>query len=275
MKYLEEIKRIAKDAGDIIIRIYEHGCEVEHKNEDLHDHVTIADKKSEEFIVNEIEKIFPNDSILGEEGSSKQGSTNKTWVIDPLDGTRDFIYRTGHFAVVIGLLEDGIPVFGVAYTPALNTFYYASKGEGSYVEDTFGIRKLEVDNQAELKDSLQVSRVLTTRQKRYLDPIIEDLPFKMSIGAGCAPIKAGHICEQKGHFHINTSSVVAKWDTLVAQVMLEEAGGIVTNLLGEPLDYLQKEDKWGKKSFIFSTKKLHSEIIEHLKPHVEKSIEEN
>src|SRR6516225_7836856 len=112
---LETVAEIARRAGDLALRIREGGIHVEIKSDESP--VTIADRECEKLIVTELGRAFPDDGLLGEEGASRDSANGRRWIIDPIDGTRDFIRGTGAWSVLIGLEENGSVVAGFTYFP--------------------------------------------------------------------------------------------------------------------------------------------------------------
>jgi len=121
---------IARKAGDLALKIREGNIGVESKSDESP--VTIADKACEKLIAEELRAAFPGDGLLGEEGASQESSNGRRWIIDPIDGTRDFIRGTRAWAVLIGLEENGKVVAGHAYFPAFGEMFSAAKGEGAF-----------------------------------------------------------------------------------------------------------------------------------------------
>jgi histidinol phosphatase-like enzyme (inositol monophosphatase family) len=136
MPYQEELKigaTIARRAGDLALKIRQGNIGIESKSDESP--VTIADKAGEELIVAELSKAFPDDGLLGEEGAARESKNGRKWIIDPIDGTRDFIRGTGAWSVLIGLEENGVVVAGFAYFPTTGTMWSAALGEGAYRND--------------------------------------------------------------------------------------------------------------------------------------------
>ena len=121
---------IAREAGELALKIREGNIGVESKSDDSP--VTIADKACEKLIVEQLQAAFPQDGMLGEEGASQESTNGRRWIIDPIDGTRDFIRGTRAWSVLIGLEENGTVVAGHAYFPALNEMFSAAKGQGAF-----------------------------------------------------------------------------------------------------------------------------------------------
>src|SRR5580693_9280941 len=132
MAYQKELNigvEIARKAGDLALKIREGGIfgeklEVESKADESP--VTIADRECEKLIAAELQRAFPEDGLLGEEGASRESSNGRKWIIDPIDGTRDFIRGTGAWSVLIGLEEHGAVVAGFACFPATGEMFSAA-----------------------------------------------------------------------------------------------------------------------------------------------------
>ncbi len=127
---LEFARRLAVAAGANAKSIRAHGVLTETKADTSP--VTVADKENELIVREAIEHEFPDDGILGEEGSSKAGSSRRRWVVDPIDGTRDFVRGNRFWCVLIALEEAGEPVVGVAHFPMLDETYWAVRGGGRF-----------------------------------------------------------------------------------------------------------------------------------------------
>jgi len=129
---LEVGSRIARAAGQLALQMRKGDIGTESKSDESP--VTLADKACEKLIVEELTKAFPEDGLLGEEGASREPANGRKWIIDPIDGTRDFIRGTGAWSVLIGLEEHGEVVAGFAYFPVHDKLYWAAKGQGAYCE---------------------------------------------------------------------------------------------------------------------------------------------
>jgi histidinol-phosphatase len=123
-------REIARKAGQLALRYREGNIGVEVKSDESP--VTIADRECEKLIAGAIQETFPEDGLLGEEGSTKEATNGRRWIIDPIDGTRDFIRGTRAWSVLIGLEEKGEVAAGFAYFPATDEMYSASKGGGAF-----------------------------------------------------------------------------------------------------------------------------------------------
>jgi len=262
-RYLNIID-IARKAGKILLRFYEKGnktLSIENKNKDLLDFVTRADKEADFFICLEILKLFPNDKIISEESFVEEASfSGNAWFVDPLDGTKEFMFEGGRFSVMIGLCINGIPTFGVVYNPLEDITYIGERGHGSFYKlpGTDWLR-LQVSSISNLGESTQVIRKLYD-EKRDGDNFINSLSVKNNIHDASFGLRFGRIANGEAEFTINTNRRVSKWDTCAPQVILEEAGGRITDIFGEELNYKNPGIRWTN-SFIASNNLFHDDIV--------------
>src|SRR6266849_833299 len=122
---------VAQQAGGIALRYWNTGLTAEAKSDASP--VTIADRECEQAIAHALEQAFPEDGLLGEEGAAKNSRSGRRWIIDPIDGTRDFVRGNRAWAVLIGLEEAGEVVAGVSYLPAMDEMFLAARGEGAFL----------------------------------------------------------------------------------------------------------------------------------------------
>src|SRR6056297_732416 len=175
---LKEIIGIAKEAGEAMLDIYEDAQDVEISRKDDDSPLTKADLASHHIIVDALKKLDPETPIISEESGipdyEERKGWNKFWIVDPLDGTKEFIKKNGEFTVNIALIDEGEPVLGVVYIPAKDVLYYAEKGKGSYkVEDRNKPQRI-------LSEAADLSKPLTVIQSRShgSDSLKDDLKKK-------------------------------------------------------------------------------------------------
>jgi histidinol phosphatase-like enzyme (inositol monophosphatase family) len=133
MAYEQELalaKSLAQEAGRTALEFQRQGVRTEEKADESP--VTAADRACEKLIVEGIAKAFPEDGTLGEEGANRSGSSGRKWIIDPIDGTKDFVRGIPLWAILIGLEDRGEVVAGVAYSPGQDLLLWASKGDGAW-----------------------------------------------------------------------------------------------------------------------------------------------
>lgn len=203
--------------------------------------VTAADRAVSDLAVDRLRREFPQDAVLSEEipddGARKR--TLRTWLVDPIDGTKDFIAGRSGYSVMIGLLVDGLPTLGVVYQPALRRLYYASRGEGAFLVEGPGSgappRRLRVSAQTELGLARMVSSA-SVREKVVAE-VKKRAGIRDEVQIGSVGIKLSLIAAGERDLYINPSGYTKLWDTCAPSIILHEAGGVLTDLYGEALDY--------------------------------------
>jgi len=250
------LKSIIKKAGAILLSFYDSPTGIEKKLDQTM--VSDADKAASTFIVQELRKQFPEIPIVDEEGMSK-GYDHKSrycWIIDPLDGTREFLAHRVDFGILIGLVEDGVPIFGITLRPLINEVTWGIKGRGSYLENADGIKKLAVNDSRDVVVLVSGSRsdpeLVEILKKIGAKQIIEKhSAFKLiDVAKGEASL---YICSRVNTMHI--------WDTCAPAIILQEAGGKTTDLYGHTLDYSFKRDDH-ERGIIASNNLVHRKIVE-------------
>jgi len=236
MDLLSNVRGIAIKAGDAIMVVYNSDdFNVELKNDDSP--LTRADIAANEVIVAALTKLTPDIPILSEESAKAPYETRKEWtkfwLVDPLDGTKEFIKRNGEFTVNIALIEDGKPILGVVYAPVLKHTYSGAEGLGAF--------KHEEDNQAkEIKVAdhrNQKLKVVASRSHAGpdLQAFLDNLGDYDVISMGSS-LKLCLVAEGKAHLYPRLGPTM-EWDTAAAHAVVNAAGGQVTNLDKEPLQY--------------------------------------
>lgn len=268
-KELETAVRLAREAGDVILEFYEKGFAVEEKRtkDNLTEPVTEADRAASELIVAGLEKVFPTDGILSEEADDvieKRLSRQRVWIIDPIDGTKGFVEKAGDFAVQIGLAEAGVPVVGVVFQPLTDVLYFAVKNEGAFVVEQKGEpQRLQVSAEADFSQmTIAASR---SHHSAKMSRLVEDFGFAEEIRHGSVGLKIGLLARQKADSYIHLSPRTKFWDTCAPQIILEEAGGILTDLFGEKITY-NTEETQNLNGVLASNAAAHQKTLLRLKP---------
>lgn len=246
-------RTIAWGASDILRSYYrgEAGRDELAVQETKKGPVTAADLATNRYILEKLPANFPREDFgyLSEETHQGMEPIPQAWVwiIDPLDGTRDFIDKTGEYAIHIALAYQGRPVVAVVALPEAEKVYFASKGKGTFVETKAGeikpIKTSKRDKIAEL--SLVVSR--THRDNRF-QQLIDCLPLKSRNYVGSVGCKISTILEGKSDVYISLSgkSAAKDWDFAAPELILTEAGGKFTHFNGSPLTYNRGDVRqWG------------------------------
>src|SRR5678815_5363291 len=158
-KELEVALSLAREAGRILLGFYRTDDVVHWKS--ASDPVTAADRTANDFIVSELKRQFPQDGILAEETPDDLSrlSCRRVWMIDPMDGTKQFIEHIDEFSVMIGLAVEGEPQLGVVFHPTADKLYYSAPGSGAFLEEKWTTRRLRVLAESELSNmAIAVSR---------------------------------------------------------------------------------------------------------------------
>jgi 3'(2'), 5'-bisphosphate nucleotidase len=258
-KELEVARQIAREAGRILMDFYRDGAEVKWKGHD--DPVTAADHAANEYLVRELHRRFPGDAVLSEELPDDQSrfDRERVWLVDPMDGTKQFIERIGEFAVMIGLAVAGEAKLGVVYHPARDRMFYAALGMGAFVEEQLTTKRLRVDPTA---DPARMRAAMSrSHHNPKVDRILERLGVKQKITSGSVGLKIGLLADAQAHIYMHLGARTNQWDTCGPEAILREAGGVLTDTTGAPMRYDRQEIR-NQHGVVASSNVMHDRIIE-------------
>ena len=234
---IESIIDTVIEAGERVREIYESDFEVSKKDDNSP--ITKADLESNKIIRAALEKTgIP---ILSEEDVDDKSRLNsdKIWIVDPLDGTTDFVNRTGEFTIMVGLVENHVPVMGLIYWPTKQKLYYAERGMGAFCSHSDTVEEciweaISVRETQNLEDCLAlVSRHhLSDREKKILDHL--KITHTASIGSS---LKVMKISSGMADVYLTTTNKMKQWDTCASFCIISEAGGKITDVAGNELVY--------------------------------------
>jgi 3'(2'), 5'-bisphosphate nucleotidase len=238
-KELAIAKRLALEAGSLLMNYYQRSFAIDWKAPG--DPVTAADREASQLVVTNLAREFPKHAILSEEEPDNLNRLEEShvWMIDPMDGTREFIEHRGEFAVQIGLVVDGTPVLGVVYQPTARKLYYAAAGMGATLESNETVTPLRVST--EQNASRMTMAVSRSHRSGRVEAIRQRLRIPNVLQSGSVGLKVGMICEGRAHLYIHTGSRTHLWDTCGPEAILREAGGRLTNIANEPLQYRARD----------------------------------
>jgi len=267
-KEMKVATRLARDAGATILKHFHKGFEIEEKsNTEYSEPVTIADRESSQIIVHGLAAAFPDDAILSEEevdDVARRLESQRVWIIDPLDGTKGFTELKKDFAVQIALVIDGKPELGIVFQPLGDVFYSAITGEGAHmsVEDSVPIELLVSDKTDFATMTMAVSR---SHRSSKMGRVFKHFGIEKEYPHGSVGLKVGFLAQQIADIYIHMSPYTKFWDSAAPQIILEEAGGKMTDIFGEPIDYTLSDVR--NHNGIFSTNGVsHASAIEKLRP---------
>ena len=234
-KLIDGLCLAVREAGAKIMEIYESDFEVHTKGDESP--VTAADDAAEAIILRHLAQLTPDIPVVAEEsvaaGNIPDISGGKYWLVDPLDGTKEFVSRNGEFTVNIGLIENQRPVMGVVYAPVLDRLFFGHSGEGAFCENTPGTREpIQVRNPDE--DGLIV---VASRSHRDVatDDYLAGFTVKQLTSAGSS-LKFCLVAAGEADFYPRLGRTM-EWDTAAAHGVLRAAGGSLTTLEGEEFLY--------------------------------------
>ncbi len=238
--YCNAARQIAQAAGQRILEVYGDQFEVEYKADDSP--LTLADQRAHQTIVEGLEALQGDLPILSEEGDiadfSVRQNWSRYWLLDPLDGTKEFVNRNGEFTVNIALIDDGVPVLGVVYVPVTGVSYFGRVGGGSWrqLADEPPV-KLAV-RQTAPSGELAVVCSRSHRGER-LETLLQQLGDHQLVPMGSS-LKLCLVAEGQADFYPRLGPT-SEWDTAAAHAVVLQAGGQVVDLQMQPLLYNQKE----------------------------------
>jgi myo-inositol-1(or 4)-monophosphatase len=236
MSYQRELQialDAAREAGDILLRHYRDGTESWEKSED--NPVTLADLESDRAIAARLRAAFPEDGMLSEESLSDPTRVEKrrVWIVDPMDGTKEFTKKIPEFAVSIALVENGEPIVGVIRNPVADVTVWASKSDGTFLDG----KRVRVSSVDRLEDSVMIaSRTEISREKfKNHEGWFGEIRPVGSIAWKLACIACG-----EGDLNISLAPK-NEWDVCAGDVLVREAGGIYTAFDGSTRVYNQAD----------------------------------
>ncbi len=248
----------AYDAGSILMQYWNKKIDLETEMKDGKSPVTIADFESNDAICKKLLDHFPEYGLLTEEkleGERENQAILKwrdaewTWVVDPLDGTKSFIGGKSQFGIHIALLHHGEPVVGVNYYPATKTMYFATVGSGAYKQvKNKPPRRIFAEKKAKV-----IRPVVSSKKSDFVkafyssllgQPITDKMLRKDFKSLGSCGLRLCMIAEGKRNIYASSGQSGRIWDYASGAVILKEAGGTMTDLLGKPLDFLSPNYKF-------------------------------
>ncbi len=220
--------------------------------------VSLADKRAEQMLLEDLTKARPGYGFVGEEGGQREGQDKShTWIVDPLDGTTNFLHGIPQFAISIGLQREGTMIAGVIYNPANDELYLAERGKGAFLND----QRLRVAGRRNLSDSVIACGLphigrgdfkLSLAELAEIQPRVAGLRRFGAAALDMAFIAAGRL---DGYWERNLQA----WDMAAGQIIVREAGGIVSGIEGDD-DPLKTGD------VICGNEFIHAELVKILKP---------
>ena len=253
------VERLVREAGALVRSFYENGVEVAWKG--INDPVTAADHAANAYLVAGLRAAFPDDGILAEESADNTYRLNRSrvWIIDPLDGTKEFISKIDEFAVMVGLAIDGAPVLGVVYQPIADVLYRGVPGALAEVVTQGKPAPLAVSDVSNTADM----RLVASRSHR--DPLVSAICAELGVTqdrpSGSVGLKIGLLATAICDLYVHPSPGLKEWDTCAPEAILRAAGGAISDSWGNPLQY-NKADVRQRQGLVASNGRQHAVIVD-------------
>lgn len=246
----------AKTAGEAMLEIYKTDFKVSEKEPGQL--LTRADTDADAIIQ---EALAPSGfPILSEESADDVSrlQAERVWIVDPLDGTSDFVNKTGEFSVMIALVENHEPVIGVVYAPATDLLYVAEKGKGAFCFVNSEWKQLQVSGTS----SIAAARAVTSRHHFTEEEraILNHLNVREFVPKGSAGLKIADIAQGSADVYFTLTNKIKQWDTAAAYCILKEAGGAMTSTRGAELCY-NTENVYHEDGILVSNGVLHDVLL--------------
>lgn len=260
--------RAAYKAGDIILQHHNKIDTLNIENKADYDFVSEVDKMAEKIIIDELKQSFPDDGILGEEGGELLGKNNNKWIIDPLDGTTNYLHGFPQYAVSIAMFEGDIPMHAVIYDPFKDELFYASKGEGAFLQSDKTNQRIRVSNCNNMNESL-IGTGFPFKDPQHLDCYLDTFkaihPKVSGIRrAGSAALDLAYVASGRmdGFWEVS----LEKWDIAAGVLLILEAGGFVGDFSGRG-DYMNTGN------VVAGNKDIFKEVLKTIHPYLTKELQ--
>ncbi|MCG3172022.1 MAG: 3'(2'),5'-bisphosphate nucleotidase CysQ [Myxococcota bacterium] len=258
---LSTARRLVMEAGAIAMRFYQRDdLHISSKSGD--EPVTAADHAVDEYLREGFSRAYPGYAVLTEESEDHpdRAGAERVWMIDPIDGTKEFVARNGEFCVMAGLTANGKPVLGVILHPVTGTLYYGGEGLGAHVQNGNTIRDLRASRRAALKEAvLALSRSHPSEVMRYAQ---EHWGCAEGIISGSAGLKAMLLALGRADVYAVPHGVKL-WDLAAPHAILMAAGGKASDFRGEEIPY-GVSDVLARHGVLFSNGLLHDVVLREL-----------
>ncbi|MGL4473601.1 MAG: 3'(2'),5'-bisphosphate nucleotidase CysQ [Shewanella sp.] len=242
-QWLEAVIEIASDAASTIKAIYLDGC-FEQQTKLDNTPVTSADLAAHQLITTRLKALTPDIPVISEEDShlplSMREHWPRYWLVDPLDGTGEFIAGSGDFSVIIALVEHNRPIMGVVYVPMTDVCYYAIAGLGAYKRAANQEIRIQTRTLAQGQKSNMRLAVSRRQDPQSVLKLFSNPNYCELVVMGGAALKACLVAEGRADCYVRVGPT-GEWDTGAAQIIVEEAGGQIMDISLSPLSYNERE----------------------------------
>jgi myo-inositol-1(or 4)-monophosphatase len=255
--------KAARKAGNIIVRASEDISQLKIKNKTFNDFVSEIDLASEEAIISTLKATYPDHAFLGEESGLSDAKSDYVWIIDPLDGTTNFLHNFPQYCISIALMHKGEIEQGLVYDPNRNDLFTATKGRGAFLND----RRIRVSGKAKLRESL-IGTGFPFRDYDHLPAYLKmfEEMIRSTSGLrrpGSAALDLAYVAA--GWFDGFWEIGLSKWDIAAGGLLVKEAGGIVA-------DFKESQDWIDSGNIIASNAKIYDEFFGIIQKHLSEEL---
>ena len=256
---IEFASKLAREAATIVNTFYVGSSEVRYKSEN--EPVTEADRSANQHIVTRIQAAYPDDGILSEESKDNliRLERDRVWIIDPLDGTKEFIARNGEFSIMIGLAIHGKAVMGVIMQPDPGLLYVGAVNHGAFLHEEGESIPLAVSDKSSINQMIMLSS--RSHRQQIVDKVRKELHITSERVSGSVGLKVGLISRQLADLYIHPSPGCKEWDICAPAALLEAAGGTITDCWGEPIVF-NKRDVRAHNGLMATNGQTHEKVVE-------------
>ncbi len=256
---LEAALDAARQASQAILAAYTEFVAIPNARADIS---TEADRQSQEIILTLLHTRFPGDALCAEEATptlaDKPRIGPRLWIVDPIDGTRGFAKKNGEFSVMIGFVENGAIAAGVVLEPALGRLTYAVRGGGCWRQDGAGApERCRVSATARLSEATLTQSHSKTGMSSGPSDALKPAKIVEKYSAG---LKLALVARGEADVYVNTYNAFHDWDICAGQILVEEAGGMVSGLKGQKLRY-GLEGAWQRHGLLATNGVLHEDAL--------------
>jgi myo-inositol-1(or 4)-monophosphatase len=258
---VETARELARRAGRVLLEWAGRLPAIETKQQSF-DLVTCADRESEALLVAGLIEAFPDDGIIGEEGTNRESKNGYKWVLDPLDGTTNFVHQLPFYMVSVGLLLDGARVGGICYGPAMGEEYFAVRGQGSYLNG----QVIQVSKTTRLEEALLATGFPYNRRE-ILDELLGPIGRSLAEARGmrrCGSAAYDLCMLAKGSLDGYFERDLHPWDTAAGALIVSEAGGRLTHFDGAPYNEFRGHGAMSSETptIVASNAHIHERLLE-------------
>ena len=246
-------KQLVREAGELIKKSFSNVLNIETKS-NANDLVTNMDREIEQFFIHKLKGKFPEHRVLGEEGmgNNPKELSGVVWIIDPIDGTMNFVHQQRNFAISVGIYEDGVGKIGLIYDVVHDELYHAKKGEGAFINN----KQLPSLSPVKVEEAvIGINSTWVTQNRRIdsniLAPLVKAVRGTRSYGS--AALEMAYVAAGRLDSYITLR--LSPWDFAAGIILVEEVGGVCSTLKGEKLNLL------GQNSVFIANASFHEKVL--------------